>query len=886
MLRRISIFWIILGALLFTSAVPLGVIAFRSIQTTSAEVEREQKQQLLNRVNAHADAIDEQFRQFEITTNLSATRLRELMLEVAPELTEAEIDDRLENYRRDQFGIYGLDAYYLERDGKIPDPEQYDVSNVFVNKDTEITPELEQIIAATAELDEMFGAIRSEEFGSQWLYLTTHAPNGMMRLYPWHPNQYGPPENWNVWEPWDILFYTAAEDQGVYVLRRDDDSNTEVVEHIVTDAALTYFRNPGMPACAADSTGSPTCYVDCSDPAAPEHDQYCSGNDETVILNQQSTLTIQVSQTDDVSGVRACADGGVGGDTCYLDCSRDDDGGFAADPILGPYYCVDELATYQGMLLLEPIAGTTTHVTTIEGISRSGMSACNDAVGNNACYLDCTETSHPLHPQYCRRTVWTAPYYDFAGQGLMVTNSLPVYNNSDEIIAVMSHDLRIDVMSEQVLGFQVGDEGFAFLLDTDGQIIAHVDYSPEQFAREAELGAPQFQRLAEEEPDIAPVVQRMTAGEEGVSSYEDKDGEEWIVAYTTIPSTEWHLGLTQPRSEIVAPATKIRTQVLTGAAVMVLAVLGMSILLARGITRPVSKLSATAKEIEASVDTETTEVIGTNLEQLTNLTTAREISNLASVFEQMVLALQQRMVELNSIYAMGQTITANVDYDDTMRAVLNAVRSVVTYDAAEISLLKGNSLVVESWKGEEGFNDTTGRKYRLGRGPTGQIGETKQSVLLSTVSGNEDLQRTLGYSAAGSEFIARTTKIVVNSFLGIPLLIGDRLIGTLTLVHREKGHFKPDDERQLNKLAAQASVAIQNAIQVRERERQLKQQIEDLRVEIDQAKLTRQVEEVTDSDFFRSLQANAARMRQRYADRQGEAEEETDETTDTTDEES
>ncbi len=879
MLRRISIFWIILAALLFTSAVPLGIIAFRSVQTTSSEVEKEQKQQLLNRVNAHADAIDEQFRQFEITTNLAATRLRQLMVGVAPDLTDEQVEDILENYARDQFDVYGLDAFYLEQDGTIPEPEQYNVSNVYVNESTELNPELRRIIAATEELDELFGSIRSENFGSQWLYLTTPAPNGMMRLYPWHPNQYGPPDNWSVWEPWEILFYTAAEDQGVLILSRDEtqppEEQVSIVEQVTSGSALEYFRNADtMPACTEAEPGNPTCFIDCSDDSAPLRGEYCDDDSRIVILQDATATSIVSTEVGQVpDDVRLCAEGGVSTeDSCYIDCTDETD--ILVDD---SNYCTE---TPEAILLLEPVVKPDVSSAVIKGITPDDYAECGDTVSTAPCHLDCMETTHPLHEQFCRGTVWTPPYYDFAGQGLMVTNSLPVYNDDNEVIAVMSHDLRIDEMEKQVLGFEVGDDGFAFLLDPAGQIIAHRDYNPAQFAADADFGAPQFQLLAQQEQDIAPIVERMTAGEVGVSSYEDAEDKDWIVAYTTIPSTGWHLGLAQPRSEIVAPATKIRTQVLTGAGIMVLAVLGMSILLARAITRPVSKLSATAKEIESSVDTETTDVIGSNLEQLTNLTTAREISNLASVFEQMVLALQQRMVELNSIYAMGQTITANVDYEDTMTAVLNAVRSVVTYDAAEVSLLKGNSLVVESWKGEEGFNDTTGRKYRLGRGPTGQIAESKESVLLSTVSGSEDLQRTLGYSAVGSEFIARTTKIVVNSFLGIPLLIGDQLIGTLTLVHRDKGHFKPDDERQLNKLAAQASVAIQNAIQVRERERQLKQQIEELRVEIDQAKLTRQVEEVTDSDFFRSLQANAARMRRRYADRESDEEQQENDETD------
>ena len=243
---------------------------------------------------------------------------------------------------------------------------------------------------------------------------------------------------------------------------------------------------------------------------------------------------------------------------------------------------------------------------------------------------------------------------------------------------------------------------------------------------------------------------------------------------------------------------------------------------------------------------------------------------------------QRRVTELDSLHAISQTITSStLDYEKTVKSVLAAVQRVVDYDAAEVGVLHGNSLTVEAWWGKDGFKDTTGRRYRLGKGPTGTIAATKEPLFLATVNSSEDLQRTIGYASVETEFIAKSTKLIINSFLGIPLLIGDKLIGTLTLVHHEPDFFSEDDMRQLNKLADHASIAIDNALQVRQREEELKKQIHDLQIEIDQAKLTSQVEEVTSSDFFKTLQDNAARMRERQSsnrDRTG-----SDETTDSSD---
>ena len=311
-----------------------------------------------------------------------------------------------------------------------------------------------------------------------------------------------------------------------------------------------------------------------------------------------------------------------------------------------------------------------------------------------------------------------------------------------------------------------------------------------------------------------------------------------------------------------------------GAALLVVLGLVMAFGVARHVTHPLQHIKQTGQAIITAVEAERADDITPLLAHFSRLDSVQEIDDLNSSFEQVVRVLQQRMVESNSVYAMGQAITANVDFEQTVEAVVAAVGQVVIFDAAEVAVRRGEQLVVEAWQGQPDFNDTRGRRYEIGRGPTGTIAANQAAVLVSTLSGEEDLRRTLGYESAAGEFLAKTHKVVINSFLGIPLVIGDRLIGTLTLVHREPGHFNEADRRQLEKLSAQASIAIENALQVRQRENVLKQQIRELRVEIDEARIHQQVEEITGTDYFQTLRESAAEMRKRvYTRRQRDLDE-------------
>lgn len=83
----------------------------------------------------------------------------------------------------------------------------------------------------------------------------------------------------------------------------------------------------------------------------------------------------------------------------------------------------------------------------------------------------------------------------------------------------------------------------------------------------------------------------------------------------------------------------------------------------------------------------------------------------------------------------------------------------------------------------------------------------------------------------------------------------------------EAGAFECD---RLDTVAARADAlgqlarVFQNmALQVRTREESLRQQVQDLRIEIDEVKKRRQVAEITETEYFRDLCDRAQRLRER-----------------------
>jgi len=106
------------------------------------------------------------------------------------------------------------------------------------------------------------------------------------------------------------------------------------------------------------------------------------------------------------------------------------------------------------------------------------------------------------------------------------------------------------------------------------------------------------------------------------------------------------------------------------------------------------------------------------------------------------------------------------------------------------------------------------------------------------------------------------------SFLCAPLKAQDRALGVILLVHESAIPYTAADLKLLTTVASQAAPPIENALlyektlrEAREREAQLKKQIEALQIQIDEARTAKQVAEITETDYFQALREKADRLR-------------------------
>lgn len=192
-------------------------------------------------------------------------------------------------------------------------------------------------------------------------------------------------------------------------------------------------------------------------------------------------------------------------------------------------------------------------------------------------------------------TQWTPPYVDYAGAGWMVTVSTPMIDGNDEFLGVMSHDITINQLKDIALQITVLEgAGYGFLIDKEGDVIAHPDYQDSEATEGTQTEA---NLLTTGTSEFRNHIGKMIAGESDLGRFADESGDEQILVYAPIPSIGWSLGVVVPQTEVVEPATAMRSRAFAIAIVLGIAAAGLSYLLSIRLNRPISWLLGGVQQI-------------------------------------------------------------------------------------------------------------------------------------------------------------------------------------------------------------------------------------------------------------------------------------------------
>lgn len=236
-----------------------------------------------------------------------------------------------------------------------------------------------------------------------------------------------------------------------------------------------------------------------------------------------------------------------------------------------------------------------------------------------------------LIPALLKRPVWSEPYFDEGGGGvLMTTYSAPMLTKG-EVSGIVTADVGLQELGREVRTLNVGHRGYAFVLTRQGTFLAAPvkDWVMRQ----------SIFSLAEEyrRPDLRRLGQRMVRGGTGVVRILDPRGQGpvWL-AFAPVRGVGWSFVVAAPESAVLAPVNVLTEHQLyfagLGLLIMGLVVLFMVV----GLTKPVQHLTAGARRL-ASGD------LGSRVD---GIRPGDEVGELAESFNTMATDLEAHVAEL------------------------------------------------------------------------------------------------------------------------------------------------------------------------------------------------------------------------------------------------
>ncbi len=163
---------------------------------------------------------------------------------------------------------------------------------------------------------------------------------------------------------------------------------------------------------------------------------------------------------------------------------------------------------------------------------------------------------------------------------------------------------------------------------------------------------------------------------------------------------------------------------------------------------------------------------------------------------------QRRAEEMSVLHALACRISASLELQNTLEAVVAAAAELIPCALSELSLWdpESQSLTLLALRAEASRSMPIGTVYPPGHGYTGWLVRHKEPLLVPDVEARQDLRPHL-----------LPGELPFAAYVGVPLLLGDELIGTLVLIANEPGAFHERHVQLLQALATQAVVAIRNA---------------------------------------------------------------------------
>lgn len=224
-----------------------------------------------------------------------------------------------------------------------------------------------------------------------------------------------------------------------------------------------------------------------------------------------------------------------------------------------------------------------------------------------------------------------------------------------------------------------------------------------------------------------------------------------------------------------------------------------------------------------------------------------------SVMTQQLLEqrVAERTHELTTLREVSRSIISTLELEPLLLLILDQLKEVIDYSGAAILMLHNDVMVMRASRRPDTLAAKVKVNYQPARIATIQtMLKTQQPVYIADLRQDEALVE--AYESASGAPLDKTFPFI-RSWMGVPLIVRGRVLGMLSLAHRQIGYYEEKDAQLAQDFANQAVIAMHNA--------ELYQQAQTTAVADERSRIARELHDsVTQAIYSVTLYADATRL--------------------------
>ena len=187
----------------------------------------------------------------------------------------------------------------------------------------------------------------------------------------------------------------------------------------------------------------------------------------------------------------------------------------------------------------------------------------------------------------------------------------------------------------------------------------------------------------------------------------------------------------------------------------------------------------------------------------------RDVTERVKAYELLERRVRERTGELSTMLEVSRDAASTLELKPLLGLILDKLRTIVNYADAGLLELDGEFLQAIGYRGPVPEEAALQLRFRIiPEELSWDVIKHRQTVVVDDVRSDAPLARKYQH-AVGDQLT--TTFGYVRSFMSIPMMLKDRVIGAMSLAHGEPNHFTEEHATIAFAMAQQAAVAIENA---------------------------------------------------------------------------